>query len=87
MKKIFTSISFFLAFSAIFAQEILPRGYSSAELEQISRGEYSLENNSRAIETPPPFANLRSAAEWEEIQALTISWTGFPGILKQIVAE
>ena len=25
-------------------------------------------------------------AEWEEVQALTISWTGFPAILKQIVA-
>jgi agmatine/peptidylarginine deiminase len=86
MKKIFTSLSFVLAFIALTAQEVLPRGYSAAELEMISRGEFSLQNNSRAIETPPPFGNLRSAAEWEEIQALTISWTGFPGILKQIVA-
>ena len=38
------------------------------------------------IVTPPNFSNLRAMAEWEEAQALTISWTGFPAILKQIVA-
>lgn len=38
------------------------------------------------IVTPPNFSNLRAMAEWEETQALTISWTGFPAILKQIVA-
>lgn len=86
MKKIFTTITFIITLLSINAQEILPRGYSAEELELISRGDVTIQNNSRAIESPPPFANLRSAAEWEEIQALTISWTGFPGILKQIVA-
>ena len=38
------------------------------------------------ITTPPALTNLRSMAEWEEVQALTISWTSFPAILKQIVA-
>jgi agmatine/peptidylarginine deiminase len=38
------------------------------------------------ITTPPNFSNVRSMAEWEEVQAITISWTGFPAILKQIVA-
>ena len=36
--------------------------------------------------TPPNFSNLRAMAEWEEVQALTIAWTSFPAILKQIVA-
>ena len=40
----------------------------------------------RGIETPPPFDSLRTAAEWEEVEALTISWTSFPCIQKQIVA-
>ena len=40
----------------------------------------------RGIETPPPYTNLRAAAEWEEIEALTIAWQGYPCILKQIVA-
>lgn len=38
------------------------------------------------ITTPPTNSNLRTMAEWEEVQALTISWTSFPAILKQIVA-
>jgi agmatine/peptidylarginine deiminase len=38
------------------------------------------------IVTPPNFSNLRTMAEWEEVQALTISWTSYPAILKQIVA-
>lgn len=38
----------------------------------------------KGIATPPPFENLRNMAEWEEIQALTINWEGFPSILKEI---
>jgi len=38
------------------------------------------------ITTPPNFSNIRAMAEWEEVQALTIAWTSFPAILKQIVA-
>lgn len=41
---------------------------------------------SRGIDTPPPYDNIRTAAEWEEVEALTIAWTSFPCIQKQIVA-
>ncbi|MFM7310394.1 MAG: agmatine deiminase family protein [Flavobacteriales bacterium] len=42
---------------------------------------------SAQIFTSPPTGNeLRAMAEWEEVQALTIAWTSFPAILKQIVA-
>lgn len=40
----------------------------------------------RGIETPPPYDALRTSAEWEEVEALTITWTSFPCIQKQIVA-
>jgi len=46
----------------------------------------SLRISSQVITTPPTFSHLRAMAEWEEVQALTIAWTGFPAILKQIVA-
>ena len=36
--------------------------------------------------TPPGGTEIRAMAEWEELQALTIAWTSFPAILKQIVA-
>lgn len=38
------------------------------------------------ITSPPNFLHLRAMAEWEELQALTIAWTTYPAILKQIVA-
>jgi agmatine deiminase len=40
---------------------------------------------SRGITTPPEFDNLRTAAEWEEIEVLTVAWEGFECIIKQIV--
>lgn len=52
--------------------------------EKVSMKTYRFPTN-RGIETPPEFDNLRTMAEWEEIQALTVSWVGYPGILKQIV--
>jgi agmatine deiminase len=41
---------------------------------------------SRGITTPPEYSYLRTSAEWEEIEVLTIAWEGFSCILKQIVA-
>lgn len=56
------------------------------EREYIENNGISQPIESRGIETPPPFSELRTAAEWEEIEVLTIAWEGFPCILKQIVA-
>ncbi len=39
---------------------------------------------SQVFETPPP-GPVRTMAEWEELQALTIAWTGYPDILAEIV--
>ena len=35
--------------------------------------------------TPPPAQPVRVMAEWEEIQALVITWTSFTGILTEVV--
>lgn len=40
----------------------------------------------RGISTPPPYSNLRTMAEWEEIEALSIAWISYPATLKQIAA-
>ncbi|MEZ4799186.1 MAG: agmatine deiminase family protein [Flavobacteriales bacterium] len=86
-KAIVFGLLIFLTSSVSFGQSNpLPRGYSDQELEMIAHGNYTLSANDRGIAAPPPYDNLRSMAEWEEIQALTIAWTGYPGILKQIVA-
>jgi agmatine deiminase len=69
------------------AQTVLPHALSHDErlmLPFLKDADHPLPPD--AIPSPPPFSQLRAMAEWEEIQALTIAWTGFPGILKQIVA-
>src|SRR5687768_17639660 len=38
----------------------------------------------RSIPTPPP-GEVRTMAEWEEIQALVITWAGHTAILREIV--
>jgi len=40
----------------------------------------------RGITTPPVFSNKRTMAEWEEVQALVVTWMGYNSILKKIVA-
>lgn len=38
------------------------------------------------LDIPPVYSNIRTMAEWEEVQALTLSWKAYPSILKQITA-
>ncbi len=70
-----------------FSQSTLgwPHAITEAERNHIERVGFA-PVESRGIETPPPYDNIRTAAEWEEVEALTISWTSFPCIQKQIVA-
>jgi agmatine deiminase len=67
--------------------QTLPNGFSADEMEQLPQAiAQERPTPVNAITSPPDAESLRTMAEWEEIQALTIAWTGFPGILKQIVA-
>ncbi len=70
--------------SASLAAQDLPVQMTPWEFEQLMHGNFTLDSD-RGIEDPPPFENLRTMAEWEEIQALTIAWISYPCILKQIV--
>src|SRR5688500_2851449 len=45
----------------------------------------NIANNPQRGMTIPPGLPARTAAQWEEVQALVITWTGFPSILAQIV--
>lgn len=47
---------------------------------------FALQTSAQTITTPPNHSSIRSMAEWEELQALNITWADFPSILKQIVA-
>lgn len=82
----FLTVCLFVYGSAIFSQqlEILPKQMTENETHLMEA--YLQSFDERGITTPPPFASLRTAAEWEEVQALVITWTGaFNTIQRQIV--
>ncbi len=68
-----------------FAQHTtLPHTLDPAEVPLIPAYRDSRAGATRGITQPPAFA-VRTMAEWEEVQALVVTWTSFNGILKQIV--
>jgi agmatine deiminase len=66
-----------------YAQNLgLPRGLTPSE--QVMLNDYQFELGRVANTTPPPFA-VRSMAEWEEIQSLTVTWTDYTSTVREIV--
>lgn len=64
----------------------LPKGMTEDERRFLeTNGGLDFSNINRGIETAPDFPNLRTMAEWEEIESLTIAWAAYPSILKQII--
>ena len=78
-------ILFFLLFSSIAYAQYLPKGLAPNEREKgflkslgITENPYQKNTSSATIYTTPPSEEVRTMAEWEEIQALTITWsTGY----------
>jgi agmatine deiminase len=64
--------------------EILPRGFSKKELLEMGDN-HSRSPNGTNFSDPPP-GEVRTMAEWEELQGLVISWTG-NGNIKDILEE
>jgi agmatine deiminase len=81
--KHFATLALALVSIAAQAQD-LPHHLAPHEVPLIPAYKEGLATSARGITTPPPFA-VRTMAEWEEVQTLVITWTGFPGILKNIV--
>jgi agmatine/peptidylarginine deiminase len=84
MIKFFTFLSSFVFFATFQSQEtesFLPKGLTQEEKSLIK--DYSFVSNLR---TPPPTYNVRTKAEWEEIEYLVLSWRSYPNVLRQIVA-
>ena len=92
-------ILFFLLFSSIAYAQYLPKGLAPNEREKgflkslgITENPNQKNTSSATIYTTPPSEEVRTMAEWEEIQALTITWsTNYniqeETILSQIVAN
>ena len=79
-------LTFFILLAGIsYSQkDILPK--QMTEYEKTIMDDYLSSFDEKGITTPPPYNNIRTAAEWEEVQALVITWTNqFNNIQKQIV--
>lgn len=86
MKKLVLTLSAVFSAAFLFSQSVeLPVGFAPGEREAMPAYISDVTNQSRAGITSPPGGSLRTMAEWEEIQALFITWRSFPAILAQIV--
>ena len=85
MKNILPALMLFACVSLVSAQSPSHRmsEFEKAEMPAYLQ-RFSLNQITSGITTPPPFA-MRASAEWEEIDALIITWTSFTSILKDIV--
>ncbi len=89
MKRILPILLFFcLAIPSIYAQQhgSLPKEMTPEEREMMPQYLEQIRNsNSRSGITTPPTSPVRTAAEWEEAQAICITWTSYTSILREIV--
>ena len=83
--RFLTLLSFLLPLSLL-AQKDLPRGMAPQEWSLLQSGVYDFPEELDGITDPPPFP-VRTMAEWEEIQALAVTWTWSSAkpILAQII--
>ncbi len=82
MRRSFLILLFSVVHFILFGQQAdLPKGFAEWELNSLIDFQ---DFNYSAIQTPPT-SKVRSMAEWEESQALLITWTSYPSILAKIV--
>jgi len=89
MKKLILLAAVLIAATSTIAQQnsdVIPHFLTQQEVDDAIRKGFDAPRPVRGIETPPDFENLRTMAEWEEIQALVIGWEGYNSILKGITA-
>ncbi|MCG3165007.1 MAG: Peptidylarginine deiminase [Bacteroidia bacterium] len=91
-KAIFTTAAIIFLSVYAFAQtketsDVLPIGFAPGEEQLMDSYLNSVMNSmERSGITTPPTLPVRTAAQWEESQALVITWTAFPAIHRQIIA-
>ncbi|WP_379967686.1 agmatine deiminase family protein [Epilithonimonas sp. UC225_85] len=82
MKKIYFGFLFSLLFlNSIKAQEVLPKGLTAEEKQNLKSYKFT-----GTQKTPAPSSPVRTAAQWEEVEYLVLSWTSqYQNIQRQIV--
>ncbi|MBL7883023.1 MAG: agmatine deiminase family protein, partial [Bacteroidia bacterium] len=85
IKKLLFPVSGLLLSSFVIAQTDLPKGFSVGELQEMQRMDFEPPVYSPIGITTPPTLPVRNMAQWEEIQALTITWRSYASVLREIV--
>lgn len=83
MKYNYTLAFLFFTFISFCQNDILPRNFSQEERALLDWASFTTVELPTGIESPPPFP-VRHMAEWEELQAIAITWRSYPQILTQI---
>lgn len=85
MNRILLYLFFLTICPNLFAQEEpLPIWTTDEELKLISAYKESL--SKKEITTPPVGSEIRTPGQWEEVQAVCMTWTSFPSIHRQLVS-
>ena len=82
MKKFYFLLLLSIISSVLFAQRNLPIYLTPTEIVQLNN--YTPPQYNRSVFTTPPNTPVRTMAEWEEAEALTITWTAEYAILREI---
>lgn len=85
MRKNYPVLAILASFLFQLAQAQAPLPASFAPGEQQAMPAYLQQVRAAGITTPPNGSEVRTMAEWEEIQALTITWTSYQSTLREIV--
>jgi len=88
MKTRFLTLVALLISINLFAQNDrnLPKGFAIGEEAQMATYLQDIANRRSNVGiTTPPTEPVRAMAEWEELQAIVITWTQYPNILREIV--
>ncbi|MCB0560739.1 MAG: agmatine deiminase family protein [Lewinellaceae bacterium] len=85
-KYVLTLLVCFYSWTALAQQDAIPHYPTRAEAREMEAFIDSLQSRDPGLIAEPPPAPVRTMAEWEEIQAIAISWTQqYAGILTEIV--
>ena len=83
VKNWIISLLFISNFS--FSQTNLPKGLSEEELLLINSPGYKPAMRLSSGSITPPSSPVRNMAQWEELQALTVTWMSYQSVLRNIV--
>lgn len=85
LKCLFLLVTVTLFTFQVKAQQSLPVGFSAEELKKINDPGFEEAPYSPVGSTKPPTSPVRNMAQWEEIQALIVSWVEYQSVLRDIV--